>query len=163
MTIGPVERRQQALDALDKASRRAEKLFATVDPALFDGYQTAHDVLANLVFWQCEHINVVRALLDERQPELKEGTFAALNAEACACQRAESMTALLGCFQTQRAELAGLLNQVADWRMDYPIKQGGRPASVEDRVFALASNIENHLATLRRAALGKTEIWNEMS
>jgi hypothetical protein len=127
MTIGPVERRQQALDALDKASRRAEKLFATVDPALFDGYQTAHDVLANLVFWQCEHINVVRALLDERQPELKEGTFAALNAEACACQRAESMTALLGCFQTQRAELAGLLNQVADWRMDYPIKQGGRP------------------------------------
>ncbi len=163
MTIGPVERRQQALDALDKASRRAEKLFTTVDPGLFDGYQTAHDVLANLVFWQCEHINVVSALLDKRQPKLKEGTFAALNAEACACRQAESMSALLDCFQAQREELAGLLTRIADWQVDYPIKQGGRPASVEDRVFALAANIENHCATLRRAALGKAEVRTEMN
>jgi len=163
MTIGPMERRQQALDALDKASRRAVTLCTTIDPALFDGYQTAHDVLANLVFWQCEHINVMRALLDRREPDLKEGTFAALNAEACACRQAESMSALLDCFQAQRAELAGLLNQVADWRMDYPIKPGGRPATVEDRVFALASNIENHSASLRRAALGKAEVRTEMN
>ena len=155
--------RQQALDALQKAGHRALQYFARMDPDLFDGARTAHDALVSLVFWQCEHLNVLGALLADTPPVLKDGTFAALNGAACECQQATSMADLLAQFAAQQVELERQLCQLNDWARAFPIKAGGRSSTVEDRVFALASSIENQVAMLRKAAVGIEPIRSELN
>lgn len=163
MDNGRRDCRQQALAALKKAGRRAVQYFARMDPELFDGSHTAHDALVSLVFWQCEHLSVLRALLTNTPPVLKDGTLAALNSAACECQQSTPMAALLSQFAEQQSELETLLCQLENWERDFPIKVGGRPNTVEDRVFALASGIENQIAMLRKAALGNDEMWSGLN
>ena len=163
MDNGRRDCQQQALDALQKAGRRAVQYFARMDPALFDGFRTAHDALVSLVFWQCEHLNVLKAMLADTPPVLKDGTLAALNGAACECQQATPMAELLAQFAAQQTKLEGLLCQLDDWQADFPIKVGGRSCTVEDRVFALAASIENQVATLRKAAVGIDEVRSELN
>lgn len=155
--------RQQALQALQKAGRRAVQYFARMDPDLFDGSRTAHDALVSLVFWQCEHLSVLRAMLANTPPVLKDGTFAALNGAACECQQTTPMDELLVQFSDQQIALEKLLCQLDDWQRAFPIKEGGRPNTVEDRVFALAASIENQVAMLRKAALGIEPVRSELN
>jgi hypothetical protein len=163
MDNGHRDCRQQALQALQKAGRRALQYFARMDPDLFDGSHTAHDALVSLVFWQCEHLNVLKALLADTPPVLKDGTFATLNGAACECQQATPMAALLVQFAAQQTELETLLCELNDWARAFPIKVGGRPCTVEDRVFALASSIENQVAMLRKAAVGIDAVRSELN
>lgn len=151
--IRDVELQEQALHALSSAVADAVTLFAATDAALFDGQQTAHDALARLVFWMCEHVGVAKALLAGAKPALKRGTLAALSHTACTQMGGESMDELACRLQQLHEQLDSLLRQIPSWDVDFPIKQGGRASTVADRIGALAASIRGELALLRQAAL----------
>ena len=153
--IGLEERQQRALRALQQATQHSLHFFDTIDPDLSTGYQTAHEVLAALVFLQCEHVTVLQALLNGQTPDLRTGTFAALRQEACQCHKDTPTAELAREYKTQSNTLINLLQQVPDWTVNFPLKAGGRTSTVEDRVFALAAHMENQMADLRRAAVNQ--------
>jgi hypothetical protein len=142
----------QALHALEEAVTGAVAFFRGANANLFDGHQTAHEVLAHLVFWQCEHLSIAQALLAGNSPELRAGTLAEINRCACDALRHSAVDALLARFVEQHAALAAALRAL-DWAEDFPLKQGGRPSPVEDRVYGLAEHIHRHVMQLRRAAV----------
>ncbi len=157
--IAPQDRRERALAALQEASAEAVGYFHQVDASLFDGYQNAHEVLAHLLFWQCEHITVAHALLAGQEPPLQSGTLAALNRRACRELKGLTMQQMTDQFAVQAEELDALLRRLPDWGIPFPIKQGGLKCTVEDRVFALATHIDKHVATLRRAAVRASDTY----
>jgi hypothetical protein len=140
------------LASLDRVVIEAVNFFCDVDENLSDGRQTARAVLSHLVYWHREYIRVIRAVAECRQPALKSGTFADLNAEAAAEFQTYSMPELAGCLAALQEELVSLLQQLTHWRMDFPVKQGGHFWSVEDRIPSIEAHIRNHVARLKRAA-----------
>lgn len=154
MMVGQAEKRARALRALQEATDEAVACFQAVNANLFDGYQTAHEVLAHLVFWQCEHLTIAQALAAGELPTLREGTLAELNRCACEELRSEPVDALLARLTARQTALDAVLRDL-DWEQDFPLKQGGRPSKVEDRVFGLAAHIRQHVMQLRRAAYTK--------
>ncbi|MBN2472238.1 MAG: DinB family protein [Anaerolineae bacterium] len=152
--VGRAEKRERALQALQDAVEEAVACFQEINANLFDGYQTAHEVLAHLVFWQCEHLGIAQALAAGEQPDLKTGTLADLNRGACEELRSEPVDALLARLTARQAALDAVLREL-DWAQEFPLKQGGRPSTVEDRVFGLAAHIRQHVMQLRRAAYTK--------
>lgn len=151
---GQAEQRTHALQALQEAVDEAVACFQEVNANLFDGYQTAHEVLAHLVFWQCEHLTIAQALAAGQPPDLREGTLAELNRCACEELRSEPVDALLARLTARQAALDAVLRGL-DWAQDFPLKHGGRPSTVTDRVFGLAAHIRQHVMQLRRAAYTK--------
>lgn len=149
------EKKEQALAALQDAVDEATVYFARVNANLYDGYQTAHEVLAQLVFWHRQYVRVARMLLAGQVPDLLAGTRPTLNRTACAEHRMMTMAELVSQLADQQRELDALLRDLPDWTIDFPIKQGGRPCTVEDRVLALATGINNHVAQFRRAAVAR--------
>lgn len=149
------EKKERALVALQDAVDEATAYFARVNANLYDGYQTAHEVLAQLVFWHYQHVRVARMLLAGQALDLLSGTRPALNRAACAERRTMTMAELVDQLADQQRELDALLRDLPDWTIDFPIKQGGRPCTVEDRVLALATGINNHVAQFRRAAVAR--------
>jgi len=149
------EKKERALATLQIAVDRAAAFFSGANANLFDGFQTAHEVLAQLVFWQCEHVRVTRMLLAGQDPDLLAGTRPALNRAACAERRTMTMIELVDQLIVRQRELDALLRRLPDWNIDFPIKQGGRPCTVEDRVLALAAGIDHHVAQLKRAAAAR--------
>lgn len=154
MMVGHAEKRARALRALQEAVDEAVAFFQDANANLFDGYQTAHEVLAHLVFWQCEHLTIAQALAAGQMPDLREGSLAELNRCACEELRNEPVAALLARLTARQAALDETLRGL-DWEQDFPLKQGGRPSTVEDRVFGLATHIRQHVMQLRRAAYTK--------
>jgi hypothetical protein len=140
-----------ALNALNAAVAEAAEFFLQCEPDLFDGYQTAAEVLAHLVFWHCEYVGIVQALRNDIQPELSVGTFAELNAAAAvgfACVPVENKVNQL---VANHKTLARELRQISDLSVEIPIKQGGRTKSVRDRVPTIETHIHNHVRRLKSA------------
>jgi uncharacterized small protein (DUF1192 family) len=140
------------LAALDRVVMEAVNFFAGVDESLADGHQTARQVLSHLVFWHREYVRVITALAECRQPALKSGTFAELNAGADREFQTYSMPELAQRLASLQEELVRLLQQLTHWRMDFPVKQGGHFWSVEDRIPSIEAHIRNHVVRLKRAA-----------
>jgi len=147
------ERQSQALTMLHDAIATAVAFFGQVNPGLVNGQETAHTTLVTIAFWLCEHITVAEALVDGSEPALKNGTLADLNRTACQLLGEEPPEVLVRQLPAQGARLDSLLQRLPDWHDDFPIKQGGRASTVEDRVIGLAVSIHSQIAVLRRAAL----------
>jgi hypothetical protein len=140
------------LASLDHAVIEAVGFFCDVDENLSDGHQTAHEVLSHLVYWHREYARIISALAEHRQPELKSGTFAELNAQAYQEFQTYSTLELADCLMYFQEELVEYLQRLTYWRMDFPVKQGGRFLSVEDRIPDIEAHIHNHVQRLRKAA-----------
>jgi len=148
--------RERALSVLDGALAEAASYLTVVDPELDGGHQTAREVLCHFAFWHREYVAISRAMLDGRNPPLKEGTYAELNAQATkefARQAMDDLAfMLLGLQETLRGQLLAL----PDWSVDFPVKKGGRPKCVTERVPDIESHLRGHVRRLRRAErLGK--------
>ena len=65
-------------DLCDNVSAAAN-FFMRVDENLFDGHQTAREVLSHLVFWHHEYCEISQALLLGEMPTLLAGSLALLN------------------------------------------------------------------------------------
>jgi hypothetical protein len=146
------QRSDEILITLRRTVLNAALLFATVDERLADGCQTAHEVLAHLVFWHREYVSIAQALASGRQPELRFGTIVELNARAYQEFAGMSLPALVRCLVTLQELLEAALRHLPDWEINFPVKQGGRYWSIDERLLAIESHIYRHVARLRHAA-----------
>lgn len=150
--------RKRALRALDNTLAEAANYLVDVDPDMHGGHQTAREVICHLVFWHREYVTITRALLDGREPSLKEGTFAQLNVAATREFSGQTMAELAGALLAFHETLHKHLSALADWSIDFPVKRDSRPKSVAERVPAIESHLRDHIRRLRRAGrLG--EAW----
>ncbi len=152
MTLPP--QHERSLDTLRRTVAEAADYLSQVDEALFDGYQTAREVLSHLVFWHREYLSVAEALVRGRDPSLKRGTFASLNASASAEFRSRSLPSLAEELTRLQVRLETTLRQLPDWEAEFPVKAGGGFVGVAARIQGIEAHIRNHLARLRRAAAG---------
>ncbi|GAB4574920.1 MAG: hypothetical protein Kow0077_23870 [Anaerolineae bacterium] len=148
--IEQADRRALALAALDEAVNEAAAYFQAVSGNVFDGYQTAHEVLVHLVYLHCAHLEIARALVAGNTPPLLDGSPEVLNRCAQDALRGQTGPDLVAQLQAQQAALAELL-PLLDWASPFPLKRGGLPVMVEERVCGLAAHIHQHVAQLRRA------------
>ena len=146
------EPHEQLLAQLNDTVADAVAFFNAADEDLFDGYQTAREVLSHFVFWHSEYVGIVWALVTGRQPSLLYGTFAELNARATQQYNDESLPVLAERLAHRQGQLAKALRRLPDWGIDFPIKQIGRDENVASRVVSIESHIRNHVARLRHAA-----------
>ena len=149
--IEQYQRSDEILIALRRTVLNAALFFATADEQLSDGCQTAHEVLAHLVFWHREYVAIAQALASGRQPELRSGAFAQLNARACQEFAGMPLPALARCLVTLQELLEAALRHLPDWEINFPVKQGGRYWSIDERLPTIESHIRRHVARLRHA------------
>lgn len=142
---------EEALVDLDSAVRHAVRFFRSADEALFDGHQSARDVLSHLVYWHRVYYRVARALIEGREPPLPRGTFAELNARATARYAKASMDRLSRQLLRRQRHLVNVLRQLPDESLDFPVKQGARRRAVVARIKGIGAHIEGHVARLERA------------
>jgi hypothetical protein len=141
----------QALTRLRKTVADAATFLADVDEEIFDGYQTARQVLSHLVFWHREYVSIVQALADGRKPLLQNGTYAELNAGACCEFEKQTMVQLARRLLILQESLEAELVRFTDWEMNFPIKHGSRRKTVAKRLPNIEAHVRNHVNRLRRA------------
>ncbi len=97
---------ENALAVLNRSVAEAVRFFSHADPGLSDGYWTAHDALAHIVFWHCQAVSVAHSLIEGREPTLAEGPRIELN--HCACEELSHQPP--AALAAQLAVLLGLLS-----------------------------------------------------
>ncbi|HVU13026.1 MAG TPA: hypothetical protein VHD90_17230 [Phototrophicaceae bacterium] len=141
---------ERILSHLNQTVSEAVTFFANADETLFDEHHSAHDVLAQLVFWHEQYVAVAQAIVDRRIPELKAGVFDQLNRTASSGFSSDSMTMLaydLACLQR---EFVSLLHQIPDWTINFPIKADSTPCSLNQRLLEIDAHIRQHVLRLKR-------------
>jgi hypothetical protein len=153
-----MDEREQLLAGLERAVARAAAFFSVMDEDLFDGYQTARDVLSHLLFWHREYVLIARALVNGRRPPLRTGSFAMLNAQATEEFSRMDWPDMVECLQTLQEELDAVLCCLPEWQMNFPVKKGSRFCNTAQRISKIESHILGHVARLERAAR-RGEAW----
>jgi hypothetical protein len=143
---------EAVLDRLNGTVIEAAAYLATADEKLSDGRQTAHGVLAQLVFWHEQYVKTARALLGGRTPELKSGSFERLNQAARTKYASDSMTMLAYDLSSLQKEFDTLVRQLPDWSIDFPIKQDSTPCTLMLRLEEIESHIRQHVLRLKKSS-----------
>ena len=124
--------------------------FMTVDEAEA-GYPTAHEHLSQLLFWHREYLGIARALAHGERPTLRGGTLAQLNRLGVQASEHQPLSVLAQQLAEVQDQLEEALRALPDWQIPFPVKQGGRPRTVERRVRAIEAQLRHHLERLARA------------
>lgn len=138
------------LDRLNRTVIEAAAYLAATEASRFDGHQTAHGVLAQLVFWHEQYVAVAGALLQGRELNLKAGSFERLNQIARSNFAGDSMTMLAYDLSCLQKEFAAILRQLPDWSVNFPIKNDSEPCSLSDRLVEIDQHIRQHVQRLKR-------------
>ena len=152
--------RDLTLANLNDAVSQATTFFLEVEPTFFDGFQTAHEVLAHFVFWHRECVSISQALLLGTKPQLRKASLAVLNELAEDEFRDASMKELCSRFCDLQEKLIFNLRHLPDWEVNFPYKKGCRHAKVPQRVATVEKHINSHMARLRRVQR-RGEAWVE--
>lgn len=150
MLVEP-EHREALLATLEETVAETAAYFRQVDETLFDGYQTAREVISHLVYWHRELVAIVAAVSEGRKPRLRKGTYAMLNAQATVEFAAYPLSALAEQLERLQAQLTELLNELPDWETKLPMKCGGRRCTIAKQVRQADAHIHEHLTRLQRA------------
>lgn len=142
---------EELLDRLNRTVIDAAAYFASANESQFDGHNTAHGVLAQLVFWHEQYVSVAGALLQNREPTLKAGSFERLNQIARSNFASDSMTMLAYDLSCLQKEFDAILRQLPDWSVDFPLKNDSEPLSLSDRLLEIEQHIHQHVQRLKRA------------
>ena len=118
--------KQELLDRLNQTVIQATAYFANVDENLSDGHQTAHGILAGLLFWHKQYVAIAQALIAGKQPALLSGTFEGLNRNARQHALGTSMIMLAYNLSCEQREFAELIQQIPDWSINFPDQAGQR-------------------------------------
>ncbi len=124
--------------------------FASVDENLSDGHQTAHGILAGLVFWHKQYVSIARALISGSTPDLLSGTYEGLNHNARQHALGTSMIMMAYNLSCEQREFAELVQQIPDWTVNFPVKQDSEPCSLSDRLVEIEASIRQHMHRLER-------------
>jgi len=146
----------EALDHLNRTVINAAVFFAGADQGLSDGRQTAHGVLAQLVFWHEQYVETAQALLEQRPPLLKAGTFERLNQVARSHFAGDSMTMLAYDLSHLQKEFDHIVRELPDWSINFPIKHDSEPCSLSNRLVEIEQHIRQHTRRFKRVELLKT-------
>ena len=142
--------KEDVLNRLNQTVIQTTAYFASIDENLSDGHQTAHGILAGLLFWHKQYVSIARALIAGGEPELLAGTYEGLNRNARQHALGTSMIMMAYSLSCEQHEFAQLLQQIPDWSVEFPIKQDSEPCSVHDRVVEIEANIRQHVHRLER-------------
>lgn len=137
-------------DLCDNVSAAAN-FFMRVDENLFDGHQTAREVLSHLVFWHHEYCEISQALLLGEMPTLLAGSLALLNEQATLKYQKQEMVELALCLAEQQKTLELNLRHLEDWNVNFPFKKGCRRIDVVGRICSINIHIRHHLVRQERA------------
>lgn len=149
--LDSVQEKETILAGLDAAVTEAVTFFETVDESLCDGYQSAYEVLAHLVFWHEEYVRITAALVDGRTPQLKTGSYARLNALAAEIFCKTPLPLLAQRLAQAQRKLERNLRRLPSWDVYLPVKRGGRFRTVWQRVPQFEVHIRHHVERLKRA------------
>lgn len=150
--------RIRLLSDLDKSVSQAVTFFSRIDEDIYDGYQTAFEVLSHLVFWHRAYCSISQALLLQKKPVLLKGSLAGLNAKAAREFAGTSMPDLATCLADYQATLRSNLEHLEDWEVNFPFKAGCRKANVAQRLAAIRKHFKLHLLRQKRA-YNRGEEW----
>ncbi|MEO8394404.1 MAG: hypothetical protein ABI700_15535 [Chloroflexota bacterium] len=151
-TVNPNE----PLDRLNQTVIDAAAFFASADEGLSDGRHNVHGVLAQLVFWHEQYVETARALLEQRPPPLKAGSFERLNQVARSHFASDSLTMMAYDLSCLQKELDGIVRELSDWSVNFPIKNDSEPRSVNERLVEIELHIRLHCQRLKRSAQVKS-------
>ena len=137
------------LAALHQTVDDAATFLNTIDPAVRDGDQSVHDILAHLVFWHREYVAVISAIAQGKKPQLHVEKFYELNALAYREFKNVSRQTL-----TKRlVRLQSELEQVAlgvNGNTKFAFKEGVKTRTLAHWLPKIRAHIEGHLVRLRR-------------
>lgn len=150
MKEGLVYREQLLFDLKENVVRAAD-FFMRVDEDLFDGHQSAREVLSHLVFWHQAYCTISKALLLNEEPPLLAGPLAELNEHATCIFRDQEMCALARILLEAQDILECNLRKLPDWNINFPFKKGCRKIDVAGRICAIRNHIHHHLVRQERA------------
>ncbi len=142
--------KQELLDRLNQTVIQATAYFANVDENLSDGHQTAHGILAGLLFWHKQYVANAQALIAGKEPTLLAGTYEGLNRNARQHVLGTSMIMLAYDLSCEQREFAELVQQFPDWTINFPVKQDSEPCSLNDRLVEIEANVRQHMHRLER-------------
>ncbi len=143
--------RDRLLSELSDSIFTAVSFFMKVDENLFDGHQTAREVLSHLVFWHHEYGSISRAFLQNQRPTLLEGSLALLNAQATCEYQEQDMAGLAQLLAEEQKVLDSNLRDLPDWNVNFPIKKGCRRTDVAGRICSIVDHIHHHMVRQERA------------
>ena len=143
--------RDQLLSDLNDSIFLAADFFMQVDEDLFDGHQTAREVLSHLVFWHREYHAISKALVLGEKPSLLSGSLAVLNEKATCEFQEEDLDDLARQLIETQANLADNLRQLENWNVNFPFKKGCRKIDVAGRICAINLHVRHHLVRQERA------------
>jgi len=144
--------REQALESLNSTVAEAAAFFATVSPVLSDGRQTAHGVLAQMVYWHERYVEVLQAIAAGEAPNLIDGTVEMLNAAARHRYAREPMVILAHNLAVLQQQLDAHLRELPDWSVNFPVKHDSGFCNINERVCLIEQNIRNRTIAFKRAA-----------
>lgn len=108
------------------------------------------EVLVHLVFWHETYVSTIEALIAGRTPDLPEGTFAELNAQAVRQNAEVPIARLLERFRKaqSRLEELAILDPSRSWTI--PAKAGSKARPLDELIKRIEAHIRNHEIKLRR-------------
>ena len=143
--------RERLLSELGDSIVAAANFFMNVDENLFDGHQTAREVLSHLVFWHYEYCAISQTLLLNQKPTLLAGSLAHLNEQATCKYQKKDMAELARCLSEQQKILELNLRHLENWNVNFPFKKGCRRIDVAGRICSINNHIRHHLVRQERA------------
>ena len=110
------------------------------------------EVLAHLLFWQNNYLNLLHAKIVEEPAALLAGSYDELNQQVVAASRQQSAKELLKWFKETNRRLVELAQTVNLAETQLIHKQGAPPRSLHWHLKAEANHIKNHLRQLQAQA-----------
>lgn len=148
---------EEILDSFNRTVADAAAYLCCVDEKLTDGHQSAHGVLAQMVFWHEQYLQILRALVAGKQLDLHSGTFDSINMIARQQYGRESLPMLAHQLTVTHREVDAVLRKITDWSLNFPVKQDSGYCSIAERIRLIDAHIYNRVALLKRSELGQVK------
>ena len=110
------------------------------------------EVLAHLLFWQNNYLNLLHAEIGKEPAALLAGSYDELNQQVAAASRQQSVKELLRQFKETNRRLVELAQTVNLAETQLIHKKGASPRSLRWHLKAEANHIKNHLRQLQAQA-----------
>lgn len=149
---------EEILESFNRTVADAAAYLCCVDEKLTDGHQSAHGVLAQMVYWHEQYVHILKAIIAGQPPELQAGTFDVLNMIGRQKYAREALPMLAHQLTTLHHEFDTLLRTVTDWSLNFPVKQDSGYCSIAERIRLIDAHIFNRVALLKRAEAGQAKI-----
>lgn len=146
---------EEIQESFNRTVTDAAAYLCCVDEKLTDGHQSAHGVLAQMVFWHEQYVNILKAIVEGRQPDLVSGSFDSINMVARQKYAREPMTLLAHQLTVTHQEVDALLSALPDWSVNFPVKQDSGYCSVAERIRLIDAHIFNRVTLLKRSDMGQ--------